>query len=237
MRIFNLIIIATFIVLLISCNKYGQYDPTADYPNWESINNVQMSCTYWEDLGDEFNNPYQDLDEYEVPRIPDDHADSTWESLNDPDAEDPIGDPAAPDPGLLPLYTEEAQRVLEIVNEHRAAGYTCGSDYQPPVPPLNWSEHLARSSQKHSQDMADNNYFDHVSLDGRTFADRIRVEDYPGSPGGENIAYGYPTPEAVMNGWMNSEGHCKNIMRSSFDDIGTGKSDSENYWTQNFGMR
>ncbi len=53
---------------------------------------------------------------------------------------------------------------------------------------------------------------------------------------GENIAYGYPNPESVVNGWMNSEGHRKNILSPSFGRIGIGcyKSGGVLYWTQFF---
>lgn len=53
---------------------------------------------------------------------------------------------------------------------------------------------------------------------------------------GENIAYGYSTPEAVMNGWMNSEGHRKNILKAEFTSIGVGcyEYGGRLYWTQIF---
>ncbi len=53
---------------------------------------------------------------------------------------------------------------------------------------------------------------------------------------GENIAYGYATPEQVVNGWMNSEGHRKNILSASFSKIGIGcyKSGRTLYWSQFF---
>ena len=53
---------------------------------------------------------------------------------------------------------------------------------------------------------------------------------------GENIAYGYSTPEQVVQGWMNSEGHRKNILSSSFSKIGIGCYESGGvlYWTQFF---
>jgi uncharacterized protein YkwD len=57
---------------------------------------------------------------------------------------------------------------------------------------------------------------------------------------GENIAAGQETPEAVMTSWMNSPGHCANIMASGFADIGIGfafmeSADFDRYWTQDFG--
>jgi uncharacterized protein YkwD len=93
---------------------------------------------------------------------------------------------------------------------------------------------LAASAQGHAADMATDNYFSHVSLDGRTFDQRIRAAGYP-SPGGENIAKGYPTASAVMTGWMNSAGHKANILNCSFTTLGVGYDARGNYWVQNFG--
>lgn len=55
---------------------------------------------------------------------------------------------------------------------------------------------------------------------------------------GENIAYGYPTAASVMNGWMHSEGHRKNILNKKFTRIGLGLArtqDGTRYWVQDFG--
>jgi uncharacterized protein YkwD len=100
---------------------------------------------------------------------------------------------------------------------------------------------LRLAAQGHSQDMATNNYFSHTSLDGRTFADRIRGAGYTGSgPLGENIAAGQGSPAAVVNGWMGSTGHCQNIMSGSYRSIGVGYAFRAGsaygaYWTQTFG--
>lgn len=53
---------------------------------------------------------------------------------------------------------------------------------------------------------------------------------------GENIAYGYADPKKVVTGWMNSEGHRKNILSSSYSKIGVGCYSSGNtiYWSQFF---
>jgi uncharacterized protein YkwD len=64
---------------------------------------------------------------------------------------------------------------------------------------------------------------------------------YAGSyPWGENIAAGQSTPQAVVNAWMSSAGHCANIMKASYTAIGVGyafgaSSTYGHYWTQNFG--
>lgn len=131
-------------------------------------------------------------------------------------------------------------QVLVLVNQHRAAGATCGSTFYPSVPALAMQAQLRTAARAHSQDMATQNYFSHTSLDGRTFSQRIRNAGYMASPIGENIAAGYATPQAVVAGWMASPGHCTNIMNSGYRSIGVGYgtysgSTYTHYWTQDFG--
>ncbi len=72
----------------------------------------------------------------------------------------------------------------------------------------------------------------HVGSDGSSFKDRIEREQYTWSAAGENIAAGYRTVSSVMNGWLASPGHCKNIMSPNFTEFGA--AESNYYWTQVF---
>jgi uncharacterized protein YkwD len=88
--------------------------------------------------------------------------------------------------------------------------------------------------------MATNSYFSHTSLDGRTFAQRIGQAGYAGGFLAENIAAGSSTAQAVVDVWMQSTGHCQNIMNSGLRVIGIGydfnqSSTYRHYWTQNCG--
>jgi uncharacterized protein YkwD len=108
--------------------------------------------------------------------------------------------------------------------------------------PLQMDSRLHAAALGHSQDMAEQNYFHHTSLDLRTPATRISQAGYLWSTYGENIAAGYPTPTAVVEGWMNSSGHRANILSSAFCDIGVGYAYSAEstfgaYWTQVFGRQ
>ena len=116
-------------------------------------------------------------------------------------------------------------QVVALVNSARASA-GCG--------PLRGDARLAAAAQGHSDDMASQGYFSHTSLDGRTFADRVRVAGYP-NPGGENIAQGQRSAQAVHDAWMNSEGHRANILNCSFTAIGVGLHAGSWTWTQNFG--
>lgn len=88
--------------------------------------------------------------------------------------------------------------------------------------------------------MAENRYFNHVSRNGKTIKNRIEDAGYTLSGMrsyyvGENIAAGQPSIKSVMNSWLKSEGHCKNIMSGTFREIGV--AEHKLYWVQDFGMR
>ena len=117
------------------------------------------------------------------------------------------------------------QQVIDLTNEARAAG-GCG--------PLSNDPLLHKAALAHSVDMSENEYFDHFSLDGSNPGDRIARAGYDFRGWAENIAWGYPTAEAVVNGWMNSPGHRSNILNCGFTEVGIGFYDR--FWTQNFGI-
>lgn len=127
------------------------------------------------------------------------------------------------------------KKLQDLVNGLRAKGCDCGGTYMPPVAPLKWDYQLERAAIAHSIDMNVEGYFSHTGLDGSTFADRINGTEYGGSPGGENIAVGYPDEQRVFEAWRNSPGHCMNMMNGSYKDIAVGRSGS--YWTMVFGRR
>jgi uncharacterized protein YkwD len=121
------------------------------------------------------------------------------------------------------------------VNEVRSEGCDCGDETMPSVEALNWNDLLETAAINHSIDMNNNDYFDHTSKDGLTPGDRITTTGYQWSTYGENIANGYSNEEAVIEAWLGSPGHCKNIMSASFKEMGVGKSGA--YWTQVFGTQ
>jgi len=119
---------------------------------------------------------------------------------------------------------------LEVVRLTNAERADAGCD------PLRVDERLQTAARAHSEDMRDRGYFDHTSPDGKTPWDRMRAAGYD-EPGGENIAMGYPTPEAVVEAWMESKGHRANILNCKFEAIGVGVAlgDGGPWWTQDFG--
>jgi uncharacterized protein YkwD len=113
-----------------------------------------------------------------------------------------------------------ASRALQLVNDVRAKGVRCGERAFGPAPPVKLSETLATAAFGHADDMAKHNYFEHEDRRGRTPADRVRAVGYSEKLVGENIAYGPKSADEVVQGWLDSPGHCENIMDPRFVEMG-----------------
>lgn len=134
------------------------------------------------------------------------------------------------DTGIDPFLEE----LIVLVNEVRSEGCNCGEEYYPAVGELNWNDLLIEAAQQHANDMGMNDFFSHTGSDGSSAGDRITAQGYTWSTYGENIARGQNSPEAVMQSWLNSPGHCANIMNGNFTAFGAGFYANGNYWVQVF---
>ncbi|EGT3752037.1 CAP domain-containing protein [Clostridioides difficile] len=125
-------------------------------------------------------------------------------------------------------FSAYQKEVVDLVNIERAkAGLN----------PLTLDSSISNVATKKSQDMIDNNYFSHNSPTYGSPFDMLKKFGISYKTAGENIAMGQKTPKEVVNAWMNSEGHRKNIMNPNFSKIGVGvaqKSGGSIYWTQIF---
>jgi len=128
--------------------------------------------------------------------------------------------------------TDFATAALDAVNQLRRQGCRCGNDNLPPVPELSWNNLLEKAALKHATDMRDQSFFSHFSSDGTGLGQRVTKEGYSWKYVGENIAFGYPSLEEVMQGWVDSPGHCRNLMSVNFTEIGLVELDG--YWVQDF---
>ena len=134
---------------------------------------------------------------------------------------------------LLPP-AHDLQRLHTLVNEARAEARTCGEAAHAAAPPVALESRLMAAAQKHSVDMHEHGFMSHTGSDGSTLPERVEREGYAWSQLGENVARGYTTPESVMAGWLGNPGHCTNLMRSGYTELGLGRSDA--YWTQVFAV-
>lgn len=158
-------------------------------------------------------------------------GDGSSDQMVDADYCDPVSDWANE-------LTEAEEEVLVLVNEARQSGGICGGTAKAPVPPLQMSAALRCAARVHSKDMRDREFFDHDNPDGEDPFERMERAGYQYRTAGENIAFNYPDARTVVQGWLDSPGHCGNIMNPDFTEIGVGyyaEGGSGHMWTQTFG--
>jgi uncharacterized protein YkwD len=142
---------------------------------------------------------------------------------------------------LLPETRKAGKQVLAEVNTARASPRRCGAAHFPAAPPLTWNAALADAALAHSQAMARDRFFNHQGMDGRLVGERAVEAGYLWRRVGENIAVGQASARDVVDGWLDSPGHCANIMHKDYTEMGAayavnsaGETDRV-YWTQVFG--
>jgi uncharacterized protein YkwD len=136
------------------------------------------------------------------------------------------------------LRVKMEKRILFLTNRERA---------KKTLSPLTIHKELSRSAQKHAEDMAMNNFFDHINLHGVSPSDRIKNTLYlqefndcncnRSATVGENLAHNQQNPIRVVKDWMRSLEHRRNILKKDYKHLGVGfvKDDRKTWWVQNFG--
>ncbi|WP_341903366.1 CAP domain-containing protein [Polaromonas sp. YR568] len=137
--------------------------------------------------------------------------------------------------------SEEIQaQILSLVNDARSQPRRCGNDFFAAVPPLRLNSALYRTANAYANELATHSYFSHTDRDGYRIDYRASRAGYSWLSVGENLAAGQSTPEAAVQGWLNSPGHCASIMSPVFEEMGVAvavntKSSQGVYWVQVFG--
>ena len=119
-----------------------------------------------------------------------------------------------------------AEQVVKLVNEERA---------KYGLSPLTIDKSVESAALVRSKEIEKS--FSHTRPNGSSFSTVLKEQGVNFMGAGENIAWGQKSPEEVMQGWMNSEGHRANILNAKFTKIGIGyyqNSNGTNYWTQLF---
>jgi uncharacterized protein YkwD len=114
------------------------------------------------------------------------------------------------------------------------------------VRPLAANPRLDQAAQRHAADMLARRYFAHESPEGNTVRERSKAAGYDWREIGENIAEGQLTVAEVMDSWMHSPGHRRNLLDPGFRELGvgialgrggTGESGFQVEWVQAFGTK
>lgn len=134
------------------------------------------------------------------------------------------------------IYAEPNDEVREGY-EYLLFELTNSARIQRELPLLKWDEATKETARKHSEDMADNKYFSHTNLEGKSPFDRMGDDGITFFVAGENLAYGQYSSIFAHEGLMNSLGHRENIVKRDFGYLGVGaafNSDNQPYFTANF---
>ncbi len=119
--------------------------------------------------------------------------------------------------------TDEEELILELINQYRQEEQECGSSTYGPSEPMEMNAQLQCAARIHSWDMSGRNYYAHDTPEGLSPSNRVSIVPGPLNSSAENIYDFWGTPEGAVQGWMNSPGHCKNMMCGSYSSIGVGK--------------
>lgn len=151
--------------------------------------------------------------------------------INIPETSNPpvVESPGTQEPGG-DISDEEAlsyaEQVIRLVNEERAkAGLSA----------LTMDENIMAAANVRAKEIKQQ--FSHTRPNGSSFSSALTEQGVSFRGSGENIAWGQKTPEQVMEGWMNSDGHRANILNKNFKNIGVGYYQDENgvnHWVQLF---
>jgi uncharacterized protein YkwD len=103
-----------------------------------------------------------------------------------------------------------------MVNQVRSQGRVCGSA----APALVWDARLEEAARVQSSYQSQINTMTHTGAGGSDGGQRITAAGFIWNAWGENVGWNYPNATAMLQGWVNSPGHCRNIMDASFAQIG-----------------
>ncbi|PIY97118.1 MAG: hypothetical protein COY66_01155 [Candidatus Kerfeldbacteria bacterium CG_4_10_14_0_8_um_filter_42_10] len=114
-------------------------------------------------------------------------------------------------PQTASLATQNYSEVLELTNLVRTKNN---------LPPLQLSYALTQTAELKAQDMLNNQYFAHISPQGKTPWDWLNQTNYLYSMAGENLAINFNSPEEMMAQWLASPTHRANILDPDFKEMG-----------------
>ncbi len=140
-------------------------------------------------------------------------------------------------PAAAPAADDAVLQLMHHVNAYRIS---------QGLKPLAPEARLTAAAQGHAKAMAKSDCFAHVCPNGTSLSDRLARAGYPYRVAAENIAAGMERPKDVVDSWIKSRGHRRNLLLSEATEVGAGhylleqdggKVRYRHYWTMTFGTR
>lgn len=140
-------------------------------------------------------------------------AQGTNNASTSTDSADVQGLPKLPANYSINVQATAEQKILELMNQKRS---------EAGLKPLTIDNTLAQVARYKSNDMIQNNFFDHANPDGTKWTNWLQTIGYKYTTSGENIAYNTSDTVQLFDQWWNSPGHRANMMNASYTKVGIG---------------
>jgi len=122
-----------------------------------------------------------------------------------------------------------SRNFLQQINAVRSKGCNCGGRKYPAAPAVSWNSQLEQAATAHSNYMQRSGRLSHSGRNGMMPEKRVAAAGYRWGYVAENIALGQRSINEVIQSWLQSPQHCRNIMSRNVTEIGAAR--SGNYWT------
>lgn len=127
-------------------------------------------------------------------------------------------------------YSDYINEILRITNGYRKEGG---------LEPLTLNTKLTEIANVRAEELAWSGKHSHYRPDGSHCFSIFKENGFNSGLAGENIGWGFATPEAVCQAWKDSPTHYENIMNPQFTQIGIGVAadadpESNLCWVQHF---
>ncbi|WP_343247539.1 CAP domain-containing protein [Diplocloster hominis] len=213
------------------CNQLGTKDcPIVQQVTGTSLEDLKQQLKEmgiqidWNNCPD-FNFPGVDIPKPDKPET--DNPGTNKPETDKPEITPPETDqPGTESPDETPSENSYAKQVADLVNEERA---------KVGLAPLTFDLNISSAAQTRAKEIETS--FSHTRPNGSSFSSVLTEAGINFRGAGENIAWGQRSPQEVVTGWMNSEGHRANILNKNYTSIGVGyyqNGSGTNYWTQLF---
>lgn len=130
------------------------------------------------------------------------------------------------------VTSELGQLAVNQINAIRASARSCGGVSFGAAAPIAWNDKVESSALVQADYMQTSDSLTHTGSGGSTLGDRVSAAGYSWAGVAENIGWGYASLDEVLQGWLESPGHCANLMSPDYSEIGIGQSGSgsDAYW-------
>ncbi len=111
----------------------------------------------------------------------------------------------------LPEQQPQPKEILKLINNKRRSFY---------LPPLSPDAKLTAAARQRAIDIFRGQYFSHLTPEGKKFSQAIKDQQYSYRRAGENLALFLTSSQTVVDAWLNSPSHRRNLLNLYYRHTG-----------------